>query len=414
MSPEPVAGSGLPSGLRELLAAHRPGFSLPQPFYTDADVFRTDLDRVLMRSWLCVGHVARIPRPGDWFTVEIGGESFIVIRARDGAVHALANVCRHRGSRICLTAEGHAPALVCPYHQWTYDTDGSLLAARHMGDTFDRAPWGLARASVRLLEGFIFICPGDDPPDWEPVARDCLPHMTPHGFPEARICHTVRHRVRANWKLILENFRECYHCGGAHPEYCRTVLFAAALDNSRLEAEERRLTAAHEARWKAAGLETRTVLFTPDTWHLAWRFPLREGFVTQSLDGKPVGPVMGSLPDRDAGVLAITTAPNFWLEASSDYAVSIMLFPVSATESDLELTWYIRGDAREGADYDVERVTAVWKATAAQDLKLVENNQAGVNSRYYRPGPYAPGANLEDPTAVAVAWYLNRLQGAVP
>src|SRR6266571_3425753 len=140
----------------KLAAARRPGFSLPQPFYTDSDLFGWDLERVFLSHWIIAGHVVRLPEPGSYFLCDIGGESIVVIRDRDGAVHALWNVCRHRGSRVCRTPEGRANTLVCPYHAWAYAPDGRLVVAPAMPDDFDRAAYGLKRCQVRVAHGIIF------------------------------------------------------------------------------------------------------------------------------------------------------------------------------------------------------------------------------------------------------------------
>src|SRR5262249_55609395 len=151
---------------------------------------------------------------GDYFTWNVAGEPLVFVRGDDGQVHALYNVCRHRGSLVCNQERGNARALVCPYHQWVYDTDGTLLSARLMGEGFDTAPWSLHRAHVRVCEDLIFVCLADQPPAFEPIERDIRPFLAPYQFTKAKICKTVELEVRANWKLIAENFRECYHCGG--------------------------------------------------------------------------------------------------------------------------------------------------------------------------------------------------------
>jgi Rieske 2Fe-2S family protein len=146
--------------------------------------------------------------------------------------------------------------------------------------------------------------------------------------------------------------------------------------------------------------------FTDETWHLVQRYAMREGFVSETLDGGPAAPLLGSVPDRDAGIFAVTTYPNFWLEASGDHAVTMRHTPLAADRTEVEMCWLVRGDAEEGADYDVERLTAFWTTTAEQDWELCEWTQAGVASRYYEPGPYAPSERETDDW---VRWYLARL-----
>src|SRR5436190_1957262 len=130
--------AGETTSLKQLIARRRPGWSLEKPFYSDPGIFAADLERVFRRNWLFAGHTNRIPRPGDYFTHEFGGDPLVFIRGDDGEVRGLFNMCRHRGSRICLEAAGHVRTLVCPYHQWTYEKDGKLAAALSMPDDFDR------------------------------------------------------------------------------------------------------------------------------------------------------------------------------------------------------------------------------------------------------------------------------------
>jgi phenylpropionate dioxygenase-like ring-hydroxylating dioxygenase large terminal subunit len=394
-----------PAGIRvrELLARRRAGWSLEQPFYTDPSVFALDLERVFRRNWLFAGHANRIPRPGDYFTHEFANDSLILIRGDDEQVHALFNVCRHRGSRICLEASGHNKKLVCPYHQWVYEKDGTLASAKSMPEDFDRAEAGLFRAAVRVVEGLIFLCFSDAPPDFEPVEEGIRAHLAPYELRRAKICHTQTYRVRANWKLMEENFRECYHCPVGHPEYCHV---ATPVGESREEIASFR--AAQRERWAQSGLSLLDIDFTPDNGFHCSRYPMRQGFVSESLDGQPVAPLLGRLKDRNAGILAIVMFPDFWFEASSDYVCSMRRTPISPTLCEVETSWLVHEDAVEGRDYDVERVTAFWRITGEQDWTLCENNQAGVNSSRYVPGPYAL---VEGGTETFVRWYLRQLAG---
>src|SRR5690606_19772942 len=204
-----------------VIAAQRPGFSLEQPFYCSEDFFRLDMDCVLSRKWLLVDHVSRIPNPGDYFLFEIGSESIIVVRTAEGRVNAFFNVCRHRGSRICLDAEGNRRTLSCPYHAWVYNLDGSLRTARLMPEGFDASTYNLHPCHVRVYHGLIFLClsPGD-PPDFDALYGGFARTLDFHGFADAKVAVRRNYPNAANWKLVVENFIECYHCAPAHREYC--------------------------------------------------------------------------------------------------------------------------------------------------------------------------------------------------
>jgi glycine betaine catabolism A len=362
---------------------------------------QADLERVFRPNWLFAGHTNRIPNPGDYFLHDFAGDPLVFIRGDDGRVHAHFNMCRHRGSRICLEDAGHAKKLVCPYHQWVYEKDGSLLAAQSMPEEFDRRQFGLVPVNVRVVEGLIFICFADDPLPFDPIEQAIHGHLAPYELERAKICFTKTYHVRANWKLMEENFRECYHCTVGHPEYCYVAMPTA---------EERKdwasFQAGQHAKWARAGLSVLETRFAPDNpFHIA-RYPMRPGMVSESLTGQPVAPLLGRLSEPDAGIFAMVMFPNFWFEASSDYACSMRRTPLSPTLCEVEASWLVRGDAVECRDYEVDAVTAFWRATGEQDWTLVENNQAGVNCSRYQPGPYAL---VEGGPETFVQWYLREL-----
>lgn len=390
--------------IADLIARRQPGWSLEQPFYTDPAVFALDLERVFRRNWLFVGHTNRIPRPGDYFTHQFDNDSLLFIRGDDGQVRGLFNMCRHRGSLVCLEPCGNSRKLVCPYHQWVYEKDGTLLTARSMPDDFDRAEFGLFPVEVRVVEGLIFMCLDGEPPDFEPIERGIRAHLAPYELERARICHTRTYTVRANWKLMEENFRECYHCPVGHPEYCYVVM-PSGLSREEVAA----FRTSQRERWAREGLSLWNVDFAPDSSFHCARYPMRPGFVSESLDGRPVAPLLGRLKDPDAGILAVVMFPNFWFEASSDYVCSMRRTPISPTLCEVEASWLVHEDAVEGRDYEVDRVTAFWRTTGEQDWTLCENNQAGVNSSRYRPGPYAL---IEGGPETFVLWYLRQLTGS--
>jgi Rieske 2Fe-2S family protein len=376
------------------------GWSLPQSFYTDETVFQNDLEQIFFKHWLYVGHTIQLQKTGDYFTYEIGDESIIIIRNKGNQINAFYNVCTHRGSRICLQTSGNAQRhLVCPYHQWAFSPDGELQRARDMGEDFNKNEFHLHRVNVEVFEGLIFICLNENPPSFEPMYRDVLPQLKPVGMNRVKIAASRTYDVWANWKLITENFRECYHCPGGHPEYIRCVEGTASFDPEHVTERT--------THWQSMGYITYGVDFTPDAWHHCQRYPFHRGYVTESLDGKPVAPLLGDYTEEDMGTFCIVTHPNFMLESSSDHALTMRMTPVSARHTRMTVTWFVNETAEEGHDYDIANVMAFWHTTGEQDWKLCSDNQAGVNSRAYRPGPYG-----EKEVAVKIfqEWYLNQLR----
>jgi Rieske 2Fe-2S family protein len=392
-----------PQNLKYLLEKQRAGFSLEQAFYTAREVFDFEWEYIWKKFWLYAGTTAEISKPGDYFTYSAGKDSIIIIRGDKGEVFAHYNTCRHRGSLICLTERGHAPKLMCPYHQWVYDKNGALLKARLMPDDFDRSSFGLHPVHVQVANGLIFISLAQDPPDFSKVLRDYEPFLKPYDVDRAKVGYKKRYEIRTNWKLIAENFRECYHCGPAHPEYCNAVIGANLRESSEEVVIERR------KEWQEKGLAVNNVDFENNSFHFAVRYPLRPGVVSYSLDGKATSIPMGEHQDFDAGVLGLVVLPNFWMDAVSDYMWTMRVTPVSNSRTLVDLTWLVDKDAVEGVDYTIDRLIEFWKITGEQDWQLCENNFRGIESSQYQPGPYAPP---ESEVAAFVSWYKTRmLQG---
>jgi Rieske 2Fe-2S family protein len=209
------------STLKERIASRQPGYGLPRPFYHEELLYRTEMEYIWRGGWLFAGHSCQIPNPGDYFLYDVGEDSVIIVRDDDGQVHALFNVCRHRGSIICEAAEGHVKRFICPYHQWTYDRGGRLLLWRGMQDGLDKSELGMHRAHAREVEGMIFISLAPQPLDFKPAAATISPIARPQGMARAKIAKIMDFDVHSNWKLVWENNRECYHCNVNHPQYIK-------------------------------------------------------------------------------------------------------------------------------------------------------------------------------------------------
>ncbi len=383
------------------LVKRSPGWSLPQAAYTDADVFAADLDRVFAAHWLFAGHTGELDATGRYLTVEVGRDRVIVVRGEDGVLHAHHDVCAHRGSRVTSEPRGQVKAFVCPYHQWVYALDGSLRAARLMGDCFATASHRLAPVAVREVAGLVFVCLADEPPDFGAFAAALEPRLGPHGLADARVAVRQHYRVAANWKTLVENNRECYHCAGSHPEFSLSNFDVGMNGDVRTNPRYDRALAAARARWSAQGLPGEDVNFPDGAWYRVARLPLRDGFVSETLDGRPLAPPMGRLTDPDVGSLRVVSLPNLWAHANGDYAVTTRLTPIDAGTTDVELCFLVARDAT----VDEDAMTAVWRATSEQDWALCEANYAGIASRGYRPGPLSPV--VEASVEGFLDWYVD-------
>jgi len=393
-------------GIAGLVAEQAAGHPLAQIFYSDPEIFRRDLDRMVLRHWLCAGHVSSVPNGGDFFLLEVANESAIVIRGDDGELRALVNVCRHRGSRVCRERSGNTRVLICPYHAWTYGIDGKLRAARHMAEPFDKSRHGLKQIPLRVIEGLIFVTFAEEPLGLSKVEEVLRRGYGPYGWADAKVAHRETYPIEANWKLAVENYVECYHCAPSHPEYAR--LHA----NEQPRAKIAELNAQMDERAAALGL----TIPNQDHWALAAevgeeaaycvRYAMRRDAVTGSPDGQAVAPLMGAFKGYDGGSTFIHLGPASFFLAYPDHGLIYRFIPRTVQRSELEVIWLVRGDAREGVDYDRDRLTWLWKVTSDADKRIIEDNQRGVNSRYYEPGPFSI---MESQERRFIEWYLSEI-----
>ena len=383
-----------------LLAQRRPGHALPQGLYSAQAAYAFDLAAIFGRAWILAGFTVELPKAGSWLSIMVGSAPVLITRDRSGHIAAFHNSCRHRGAQICPPGRGVSARLVCPYHAWTYEMSGELAHAPRMGEGFDRAVHGLGAIHVRVIAGVIYVCLADTPPDFTDFAVRAGPMIAPLQLEDTKLAHESFLLEKANWKLVMENARECYHCGKHHPELARSfpVELSGHFDigeTDRAEAFSRRMAQLGLAIGPEDG----------DSWQ-ATRFALNVGRQSITLDGAPAvkRPIM-SLGDGDLGSLRWANEPNAFCHATADHVFMFSAMPLGPKETLVTGKWLVHKDAVEGVDYDVENLTALWTATNLQDRALCENNQRGVDSPGYRPGPYSEEA--ESLTIRFVDWYCE-------
>jgi len=395
--------------IRELIACQKPGWSLEQRFYTDPGIYALELQAIVTRNWIFAGHLSQLAEAGDYIVLNVANESAIVVRSQDGEIRAFANVCRHRGSIICLEKRGNQLKFRCPYHGWTYDTGGKLIAARSMPEEFDSAAHGLHKLPVESVQGLIFVCFSDAPLSLDGARRDLAEPLAVFEFENLKVAAQKTYPIAANWKLAVENYQECYHCAGAHPEYAR--MHTLMVD----ERKRGRLQSHMLEKMPACGLQDIQIdrlagNATPGDFGFGyWRTALFDGYATGSSDGTPVAPLLGALTDYDGGASDITFGPFSHFLAYSDHVVGYVFTPVDAGNCQCEVYWLVRGDAVEGKDYDRDELMWLWDVTTHADEKIIVNNWKGVNSSFYRPGPFS---DMEDSAERFVEWVLHELRRA--
>ena len=394
-------------GFKELISKYQGSQSLPRQFYTSETVYKMDIQHYWNHSWIWVGHINQIPNVGDFLLFDYGYESVIIARDKNNSVNAFLNVCRHRGSRVCIEKSGNTRLFVCPYHAWTYELNGSLRAAREMEDDFNTAEYSLKKVNLRIFHGLIFICVADNPPNIDEGLLQLEPLVEPFEFENLKIVHSANYPVAANWKLALENYMECYHCAPAHLEYSRSH---SLKDPSSANIELKNCLLKKSMDVGLSGEELQINLLESNNVEMDFyfsRYPLFQGYKTGSKSGEKLAPLLGRLKDFDGGTsdIQIGILNNFL--SYSDHVIGYRFIPRSLQITDIEVIWMVREDAEEGKDYNLEDLTWLWHCTSQDDERIIALNQKGVNSNHYLPGPLS---NMEWGIKAFHAGYLKQLE----
>ncbi|AXA52998.1 aromatic ring-hydroxylating oxygenase subunit alpha [Pseudomonas thivervalensis] len=398
----------------DLIKKRKARHALPRELYIEPEVFRQDLEQIWHKDWIFAGHTFEIEKPGQYLTMQIGDYPVLIVRDKSGQVRAFHNACRHRGSKVCEHAQGKVAKLVCPYHKWTFELDGSLLFAGNMGADFDRSQYNLKPVHCEIVHTYIYVCVADEAPEFESFRHSVSPFIAPHFLDNCKVAFESNLVEKGNWKLVFENNRECFHCDGTHPELMNS--FVENLSVAGVGGEDDPELTAHWNRCETAGMPSKLVM-DPNGRFRMTRIPLSAGAVSYTMDGKPA--VAGRLDksgEPDIGALLYFNYPSTWNHFLGDHALSFRVLPIGPGETLVTTKWLVPNTAVEGVDYEIDRLTKVWLATNDQDRRLVEGTQAGVTSPTYEPGPFSDIA--ENGVCQFDDWYcetmLTRLQAQIP
>ncbi|CZF81288.1 aromatic ring-hydroxylating oxygenase subunit alpha [Grimontia marina] len=397
------------NAVKTMLERRIPDHTLEQPFYNSEALFQIDMEEIFHKEWIFAGVSCDLPKRGSFITADIGLSSVIILRDNQDQIRAFHNTCRHRGSKICLTAKGKSPKLVCPYHQWAYDLDGSLVFhGQDMDESFDRSTHGLSSVHCQVAGGYIFVCLADNPPPIEDFVQDMEYYLEPHDLYNAKVAVQSEIIEKANWKLVVENNRECYHCDSSHPELLNSLLEWDDNNDPRATPEFIALVEKQQTFWSGMDIPYQYQMRYNNRNRIV-RTPLKEGTHSMTMDGQAASKkLLGRITSPDLGALRILHLPNSWNHGMGDHHIAFQILPISPQETKVITRWLVHKDAVEGVDYDPENLRRVWDATNDQDRTLSENNQLGVNSIGYRPGPYSK--TYEFGVINFVNWYCERLK----
>lgn len=342
--------------------------TLPAKYYVDVDYFNREMAALFGRMWVCAGRTEQVERPGQYFVREVLGESVIVTRSASSSVRAFYNVCRHRGTRLCTEHTGvFAGSIQCPYHAWTYDLDGRLIGAPHMDEVphFRKEEYPLHQIHADVWDGHIFLNLSNEPPP--PLAAQLaeLPgKFRPWQMEKLRLGHRIVYDVKANWKLLIQNYSECLHCPNLHPALNRLSHYLSG-ENEPLRAT-----------------------------YMGGRMDLRPGVATLSMDGTcPREFLPGLSADDVRRVYYYAIFPNMLLSLHPDYMLVHTLWPMGPDRTVNICEWHFHPETLAKPGFTASDAIEFWDMTNRQDWHVCELSQAGIASRAYKPGPYS---NRED------------------
>jgi Rieske 2Fe-2S family protein len=353
--------------------------TLPGSYYTSQDVFDRETDRIFNQRWLCVGAASAIDKPGAYLVVEIEGESLLIVRGRDDAVRAFYNVCRHRGTQLCSQAGSVSKYITCPYHAWSYDLTGGLAAAPNMDEVegFDRADFPLHGVAVYVWEGLIFINLAEEPDPFDVAMAPLIGKFSRWRLSELVPVHRTEYDVKANWKLLLQNYSECYHCPSLHPVLNRLTPYRDSLND----------------------LEEGAVLGGP--------MLLSESNASMTMDGSTcAAPLVELTGDEARLVWYYVLFPSCFLSIMPDYVLVHRVLRHTPDSSTIICEWFFRPEAVDSVGFDPSGAIDFWDMTNRQDWGICQSAQQGAASRAYTPGPYA---HLESMLAAMDREYLQSL-----
>ena len=357
--------------------------TLSGKYYVSADIYGLEQERIFSQTWLCMGRAAEIARPGEYLVRQVGQESILLVRDRLGQIHAFYNVCRHRGSRLCTQETGKFGASIqCPYHAWTYNLRGELIGAPLMDevDGFQRADYPLHTIHTAQWEGFIFVNLADDPEPFEQAFSPLIDKFSAWNLPSLVSIRRIDYLIKANWKLIVQNYSECYHCPLIHPDLVRLTPYRSG-QNDFFEGP-----------------------------YLGGFMELHEGVESMTMSGRICATPVGAFTGEELSRIAYYAIfPTLLLSLHQDYVMFHTLWPVAPGETQITCEWLFAPHALKASDFNPDDAVAFWDMTNRQDWQACEMTQLGVSSRSYSPAPYSSAESL---LASFDEEYLKRISAA--
>lgn len=369
--------------------------SLPSSYYLSEETFAAETERIFRREWFCAGREEQVAQPGDYLVLDVAAENILIVRTKEGEIRAHYNVCRHRGTRLVQAADDTAPddlkfsggvlgasAIRCPYHLWTYGLDGRLLSAPYVkeSESFCKEDFSLYPVGVATWGGFIFVnlSPADSLREGRTLEKQLGPvieRTSRYPLCDLRVVKRIVYDVQANWKIVLENYNECYHCGPIHPELCEVVPAFRQQGGNGLE-------------WENG-------------------VPHKEGASTFSWTGKTTRePFPGLNEDEKVRHKGELIYPNLMLSLACDHVAAFTMWPAGPSKTRVICDFLFHPAEIKKSDFDPRDSVDFWDLVNRQDWEICKRVQQGIGARVHQFGYYAP---MEDLSLDIRRYVLDRL-----
>ena len=341
-------------------------FTLPQKYYIEKNIFSLETDKIFYKKWLCCGRSEELNNCGDYKIVRVGNESIIIARDNNNSLQAFYNICRHRGTQLCSTTKGSfTNKIKCPYHGWSYNLQGNLRGAPNMDKVteFNRNDYSLHTISIIDWEGFIFINLSENSKNFISENKSILLFFNDWELNKLKIIKNKKYLIDCNWKLIIQNYSECYHCPIIHPELAKVTPYTGGKNNFI------------KGKFLGGYME------------------LNADSVTH--DGKYSGPIIGKLKKENLQrVYYYSFFPNLLISLHPDYVMIHIINPINCSRSQVDCYWLFSKEVIENKKYNPNSAIKFWDKINKEDWKVCEQSQIGIKSRKYKPGPYSAQESL--------------------
>ncbi len=358
----------------------RDAHTLDRDFYTSSKIFNQEYKKIFQSQWICAGRSEELTEIGQYKTINIGSESVIILKDEKGIIKAHYNVCRHRGTRICNEKNGTiSRSIQCGYHGWTYALDGKLIGAPHMHsvENFDKSDYSMYPVHIEEWEGFIFINLCDEPEDFNQMFSPIIGRFSNWNISDLKTLETKEYDVKGNWKLIVQNFCECYHCPILHPEL-------AAIHNY---------------------MGGRNNLF--DGPFLGGYMDFNDGKDSITSNAELCCPPLPNIKKEDKKrVYYYSIFPNMLLSLHPEYVMYHTVWPISINRSKVSCSWLFEENVISSSKYQPHKAIDFWDMTNKQDWYISELSQLGIQSKKYSPSPYSGQESL---LAAFDKYYIKKL-----